>query len=294
MRTAKLRSNLHDVSGRTRVAAVWGYPVAHSASPAMHNAAFAAIGFDAVYVALAVTPEKIADAVAGVRAFDLLGVNVTVPLKELVMPYLDSVSETARAIGAVNTIVNRNGELTGDSTDGAGFLAAIEYAGVVANAHSRFVVLGAGGSARAVVHALAERGASVVIANRNRDRAQTLADDFAHLPGRITCTDYSEAGIGAALREGATALVNTTSVGMEPNADTVPPVPFAVLSPETFVCDLVYKPRETLLLAAAKNRGCQTQNGVEMLVRQGAVSFEHWTGTPAPVDVMRQSVGIRD
>ncbi|MBC8141304.1 MAG: shikimate dehydrogenase [Armatimonadetes bacterium] len=278
------------ISGKTRVAAVWGYPVAHSASPAMHNAAFAAIGFDAVYVALSVAPENIAGAVAGVRAFDLLGVNVTVPLKELVMPHLDSVSETARAIGAVNTIVNRNGELWGDSTDGAGFLAAIESTGVAVNTESRFVVLGAGGSARAVVYALAERGANVVIANRNADRAQTLANDFAHLPGQITRTDYDEAGIGAALAGGATALINTTSVGMQPNADAIPPVPIAALSSETFVADLIYKPRETLLLVAARERGCQTQNGAEMLVRQGAIAFEYWTGTPAPLDIMRQAI----
>ena len=277
------------ITGTTRVAAVWGYPVAHSASPAMHNAAFAAIGYDAVYIACKVAPERIGDAVSAVRALDFLGANVTVPLKELVIPHLDTVSDAAKAIGAVNTIVNRNGELWGDSTDGAGFLAALNYAGVVINADSRVVVLGAGGSARAVVYALLERGTHVVVANRNYNRARVMLRDFMHLPGSITITTFDEKGIGIALTNGATALVNTTSVGMSPNDAEMPPVPLAALSPETFVSDLIYKPRETKLLAAAIGRGCRTQNGAEMLVRQGAVAFEHWTGVVAPVDVMREA-----
>ena len=295
------------ISGTTRVAAVWGYPVAHSASPAMHNAAFAATGFDGVYVASAVAPERIGDAVAGLRAFDMLGANVTVPLKECALPHLDKISDAARAIGAVNTIVNKNGELWGDSTDGAGFLAALEHAGAGVTAGSRFVVLGAGGSARAVVYALLGRGASVVIANRNRERATALAADFAHLPGRIAVTDWEETAIGAALTAGATVLVNTTSVGMvsgvtPPRVAPLPsqarekegdllPVPLDALVPGLFVADLVYKPRETVLLAAARERGCRTQNGLEMLIRQGAVSFEYWTGIAAPVDVMRAAIG---
>lgn len=279
------------ISGTTRVAAVWGYPVKHSASPAMHNAAFAATGFDGVYVACEVAPERVREAVAGIRALDLMGVNVTVPLKELVLPLLDGISDRAKAIGAVNTIVNRDGTLWGDSTDGPGFLAAIDGAGIVADADSRFVVLGAGGSARAVVYALAEYGATVVIANRNPERAAALAREFAHLPGNISIIAYTEAGIGAALSDGATALVNTTSVGMSPNGDETPPVPVDALSPDTFVADLIYKPFETRLLSAARVRGCRTQNGVEMLVRQGAVAFEHWTCIPAPVDVMRGAVG---
>lgn len=282
--------HLSPISGTTRVAAVWGFPVKHSASPAMHNAAFAATGFDGVYVACEVAPERVREAVAGIRALNLIGVNVTVPLKELVLPLLDDVSERAKAIGAVNTIVNRDGILWGDSTDGPGFLAAIGSAGIVADANSRFVVLGAGGSARAVVYALAERGASVVVANRNQERAITLAQEFAHLPGTISVIALDEAAIGSTLADGATALVNTTSVGMSPRSDEMPSVPINTLSPDTFVTDLIYKPFETRLLSGARQCGCRTQNGVEMLVRQGAVSFEYWTGISAPIDVMREAV----
>ncbi|MBC8135130.1 MAG: shikimate dehydrogenase [Fibrella sp.] len=278
------------MSGTTRVAAVWGYPVKHSASPVMHNAAFAATGFDGVYVACEVAPERIREAVAGIRALNLLGVNVTVPLKELVLPLLDAVSERAKAIRAVNTIVNRDGTLWGDSTDGPGFLAAIDSAGIRADTGSRFVVLGAGGSARAVVYALAERGASVVIANRSRERATMLAQEFAHLSGNITVIALTEDEIGNTLGDGATALINTTSVGMSPHSEEMPPIPIDALSPDTFVIDLIYKPFETRFLSAAQKRGCRTQNGVEMLVQQGAVAFEHWTGVHAPVNVMREAV----
>ncbi len=279
------------ITARTRVAAVWGYPVTHSASPAMHNAAFEATGFDAVYVACAVAPERIAEAISGIRALNLLGVNVTVPLKEAVVPLLDAVSETARVIGAVNTIVNRDGVLWGDSTDGAGFLAALESESVVVNPDARFVVLGAGGSARAVVYALAERGAAVIVANRNWYRAHQLAKDFAHLPGRVAPAELGrEDTIGRALAAGATALINATSVGMSPDDAGMPPVPIDALSPNTLVVDLIYRPAETRLLAAARGRGCRTQNGVEMLVRQGATAFTHWTGLAAPISVMRDAV----
>ena len=278
------------ITGTTRVAAVWGCPVTHSASPVMHNAAFHATGFDGVYIACAVHPDQVREAVAGVRALNLLGVNVTVPLKELVLPLLDAVSERATAIGAVNTIVNRDGTLWGDSTDGPGFLAALESAGVPADAQARFVVLGAGGSARAVVYALAERGATVVVANRNRERAEALSREFAHLPGSITVVDLSQSALASPLRDGFTALVNTTSVGMYPHPDAMPPVPVDALSPETFVADLIYKPFETQLLAAARQRGCRTQNGVEMLVWQGAIAFEYWTQRNAPIEAMRQAV----
>jgi shikimate 5-dehydrogenase len=279
------------IRGTTRIAGVFGYPVRHSASPPMHNAAFAALGIDAAYVPFEVAPERLGEALAGVRALGLLGVNVTVPLKELVAPHLDAVSERAKAIGAVNTVVNRDGTLFGDSTDGPGFLRALATEGVTVEPGSRVVVLGAGGSARAVVYALADAGADVTVANRSRGRAEALAAEFGHLPGRIYVTDLTEAGIGEALTDGARVLVNTTSVGMHPNEAEMPPVPADALTPALLVSDLIYNPSETRLLALARSRGCRVQNGVEMLVHQGALAFSLWTGVEEPpVDVMREAV----
>jgi shikimate dehydrogenase len=258
----------------------------------MHNAAFAALGLDWVYVPFEVAPEDLGAALAGVRALGMAGVNVTVPLKELVPPHLDSLTDRAAALQAVNTVVHRDGRLVGDSTDGPGFLAALAYAGFAVDPGTRAVVLGAGGSARAVVLALLDGGASVVVANRSEERALALAAQLseAGAVGTLTLAPLNEAGVGAALR-GAALLVNTTSLGMHPNDDEMPPVPAGALTPDLFVCDLIYNPAETRLLALARSRGCRTQNGAEMLVRQGALSFSQWTGVgEPPLGVMRQAV----
>ena len=279
------------IGGATQIVGVLGYPVAHSVSPQMHNAAFAAAGLNWAYIALPVPPAHIGAALEGVRALGLRGVNVTVPLKELVPPYMDTLSPTARAIGAVNTVVvNPDGSLHGDSTDGAGLLAALETGGADATGPgARVVVLGAGGSARAVVYAFLLRGASVVVANRTPDRADALARDFANAGGTIATTALDPDALHAALA-GATLLVNTTSVGMHPRDGEIPPVPALALHPGLFVCDLIYNPWETHLLSLARSQGCRVQNGAEMLAQQGAIAWEVWTGSPAPVAVMRAAV----
>ncbi len=270
---------------------VLGWPVGHSASPAMHNAAFGALGLPFVYVAFPVAPGDLSAALAGVRALGLAGVNVTVPLKEQVAPHLDAISSRAQAVGSVNTIVNDDGRLIGDSTDGAGFLAALAQIGAGDLRGRKVVVLGAGGSARAVVYALAaDAGANVIVANRSEARAQALAREFAHLDGRVAAAPLAEAPLRDALADAA-VLVNTTSVGMHPHEDAMPPVPPEALGPHLIVSDLVYNPAETRLLALAKERGCRAvQNGVEMLVQQGALAFEKWTGVFPPTDVMRAAV----
>ncbi|MFM7321984.1 MAG: shikimate dehydrogenase [Armatimonadota bacterium] len=272
------------VSGRTLVAGVWGWPVRHSASPAMHNAAFAALGLDWVYVPFAVDPDRVREAVAGVRALGIVGVNVTVPLKERVGEWLDDLTPTARRLGAVNTIFRDGDALVGDSTDGDGFLAALAHAGHPPIAGATAVVLGAGGSARAVVDALARREMRVVVANRTVERAEAL-----RALGAGEIVGWSEDSIGSAVA-GADLVVNTTSLGMTPNADTVPPVPAGALHPGIAVVDLVYNPPRTLLMERAVAMGAPAFNGLEMLVRQGALSFERWTGQAAPVDAMRGAV----
>ncbi len=281
---------LISVRGTTRIVGVMGYPVKHSASPAMHNAAFATLGMDWAYVPFEVAPENISAALAGIRALNLAGVNVTVPLKELIPPFMDELTDRARLLGSVNTVIHREGRLIGDSTDGPGFIAALAYEGLILKPGDKVVVLGAGGSSRAVVRALLEAGSNIVIANRNEERAEALAAELAPgTSGKIAVVSLTESVLRNALTD-AVLLVNTTSVGMHPKPEEMPPVPVDALHVGLFVSDLIYNPYETRLLFLARSRGCRFQNGIEMLVRQGAIAFERWTDVKPPADVMRNAV----
>ena len=274
-------------TGRTKVVGVWGHPVGHSRSPAMHNAALESLGLDWAYVPFDVAPEDVPAALAGLRALGLVGVNVTVPLKERVLPLLDEVDEAAARIGSVNTVHNRDGRLYGCSTDGEGFLRSLEAVGQPAQGR-QVLLLGAGGSARAVTFALAAQDCHCRIANRTEARAESLAADINHwFPGAA-----SVAGWGAPA--GAfDLLVNTTSLGMSPHEDAMPALPPDAFAGRPFVYDLVYVPTQTRLVAAARAAGCGTMNGVQMLVWQGALSLALWTGLPPeemPVAVMEAAV----
>lgn len=273
------------VNGTTRVAGVFGCPVGHSQSPAMHNAALAQMGLDIIYVPFDVHPDNLKAAVEGIRALNLVGVNVTIPHKERVIEYLDWVSEDARQIQSVNTIHHVDGELRGYSTDGEGFISALKAAGKNPN-ESQAVILGAGGSARATVYALAAHGAKVTVVNRTFSRAEELAGLLKAFEIRPIALDSSEARM--AVQE-ADLLVNCTSVGMHPKVGEQP-MPSEWLHENLFVFDQVYNPLETRLLQAAKSAGCRTANGVKMLVFQGAISFEIWTGRVPPTQVMEAAV----
>lgn len=278
------------VSGETRVAGVFGCPVSHSQSPVMHNAAFGQMGLDFVYVPFDVHPDNLEAAVEGIRALNMVGVNVTIPHKERVIPFLDWVSEDALLIRSVNTIHHVDGQLRGYSTDGEGFIRALKTSGKDPTG-SKAVVLGAGGSARATAHALVTNGAEVAVANRTFGRAVELAEllrAFSIKPIALDSVDARKA-----MRE-ADLLVNCTSVGMHPKADDQP-IPSEWLHNGLFVYDQIYNPLETRLLKAARSAGCQAANGVKMLVFQGAVSFELWTGKTPPVEVMEAAVleGLR-
>ncbi len=280
-----------NISGKTTVVGLIGWPVSHSVSPAMHNAAFAQLGLDWCYVPLPVAPDRIAAAVAGVRALGLAGANVTVPHKQAVIPHLDRLSPAAEAIGAVNTlIVTPDGQLVGDNTDAPGFIADLRAHGVDP-AGMRVLILGAGGSARAVLFGLLEAGAaSVTLANRSLDRAQALCDDYrARFPAlslQVTALP-PDAETAAA----AHLIVNCTSLGMTPNTDTTPWNPGLPFRADQVVYDLVYNPAETRLLAQARQQRAHAIGGIGMLVYQGAIAFERWTGKPAPVDVMAAATG---
>lgn len=255
----------------------------------MHGAALAALGLgDHRYSAREVAPDELPAAIRRLREPDVLGANVTVPHKQAVMPMLDSLSAAAQAIGAVNTITNRGGLLAGDNTDAHGFEAALAAAGIElpGDRSLSVVVLGAGGSARAVVHALAPH-ARIGLVNRTQERAERLAADFA---ATADIRALPRGVAGAALGT-ADMIVNTTSVGMEiggvdPQAS---PLTAEELPARGVVVDLIYRPARTLLLRMAAERGLKVENGLEMLVRQGARSLELWTGRQAPVDVMRRA-----
>jgi shikimate dehydrogenase len=280
----------HHVSARTHVAAIIGDPVRHSLSPAIYNAAFTATGLDWVFVAFEVPAAGGADAVRACRALGLDGLAVTMPHKDAAAATVDVLTPRAATLGAVNCIVRRDGDLLGDSTDGAGFVASLRADADVDPAGSRAVVLGAGGAARAIVVALAEAGAAeVVVVNRTPEPAAVAA---SLVPvGRVgTAADVGSADL----------VVNATSVGMavtgDPESTLRLPVEADRLRPDQVVADIVYHPESTALLAAAADLGATTVGGLGMLVHQAALNFTAWTGHDAPLATMWAAAreGLRD
>jgi len=252
-----------------------GNPVAHSLSPVMHNQAFAATGYNGVYLAFGVTDPG--TAIKGIAALNFKGVSVTLPHKVAVMEYLDAVDETAARIGAVNTIVNNQGRLIGYNTDGAGALQALRTRTSIKD--KSVALIGAGGAARAIGFGLVAAGGRVTILNRTRVSGERLAADLQaqFLPLDEWAPNHYE------------ILINTTPVGMHPETDATP-IPQEDLSKDMVVMDIVYNPLETQFLKEAAASGCRIINGVDMFVFQGAQQFELWTGKKAPVGVMRNAV----
>ena len=278
----------------TRVYGIFGWPVAHSRSPAMHNAAFAALGLDAVYVPLAVQPERLGRAVAAVRALGIAGFNVTLPHKTEVIALLDELTPAARAVAAVNTVIRREALLVGDNTDAVGLARSLLEAGVALQGASA-VVLGAGGAARAAVFGLASAGAvRITVAARNRPAAAALVAELApHAPGATLTACALDAELTSALT-GCSLLIQATSatLGASESADAfAASLPLDALPPSATVCDLVYKPLRTAVRARADALGLRTVAGIGMLLHQGALAFERWTGQSAPIEVMRQALG---
>lgn len=256
----------------------------------MQNAALKEMGRDGVYVAFNVAPADLPRAVEGLRALGVRGANCTIPHKEALVGLVDELSEEAELIGAVNTLVFRDGKVRGENTDGRGFLAALREAGVEPEGQ-RAVVLGAGGAARAVVVALAQCGAEVAISNRTESRASELAREVnTRLGGERVSVAPGEAAALGPLVARANLLVNTTSVGMAPQVDAMPPVPAEALHPGLFVYDLIYNPLQTLLLRTARSRGARGTHGAGMLAHQGALALEHWTGVRGPARLMEQVI----
>lgn len=279
------------VHGDTRVVGVFGHPVAHSLSPAMHNAAFAALRLAFIYIPFPVSPDALGPAIRSLPALGIVGVNLTIPHKEAVLPFLDAITDEAREVGAVNTVHCLDGKLLGDNTDGRGFYEPLREMGMTLQGR-QVVVLGAGGAARSVVFRLLREEARVLLTNRTPERAARLAQDAADAGygAQVEVVDGSREGELRNAIAGAELLVHTTRVGMHPHTEALPPVPLDAFHPNLLVYDLVYNPVETQLLQEARLRGCRTLTGVKMLVYQGAAAFERWTGHWPPTAIMEEAV----
>ena len=277
-----------EVDGATQVVGVIGWPVKHSLSPPMHNAAFRALDLNWVYVAFEVAPTDIPAAIAGLRALAIRGLNVTIPHKAAGVPYLDEISPISRTLGVVNTIENIAGQLSGDSTDGAGFMCALEEAGEGVS-DNRVVLIGAGGAARAVALAVAqEQPAELVIINRTLARAIELTNLIQQAAGFTTVRAIASSSEEvASAASSAEVIIDAPPVGMYPHTDVAPVISPQWLRPYQLVCALTYNPRDTVLLEAAREAGARVLDGTGMLVHQGAIAFERWTGQEAPIEIMR-------
>ncbi len=264
------------ITAKTKVIGLIGYPVEHSFSPLMHNNAFEALGLDYCYVTFPVEPARLEEAIKGIRALGIAGINVTIPHKEAVIKFLDRIDDEAKEIGAVNTVVNKEGLLIGYNTDGRGFMASLNE-----NCYSpkgkRIFILGAGGASRAVAYYLSMEASELLIYDIDRQKTLNL---IKSLKGKIRMAeDISEV-------KTADIIINATPLGLK--SDDPSPMNIELLHKDQIVCDLIYK--ETRLLKEASRKGCQTLDGLGMLLWQGVFAFELWTGKKPPIEVMRKTL----
>ncbi len=280
------------ITGKTSVYGIIGYPVKHSLSPLMQTAAFKTSSIDAVYVPFSVTPENLEDAVEGIKALSISGVNVTVPHKERIVRLLDYLDDEAEFLEAVNTVKNEKGVLTGYNTDAGGFLDSLKEAGIEVKG-KKVTIIGAGGAAKAVGYALLkERVSFLNIVNRNFQKAKELGEKLGKM-GKVLVFPLKGTTIEVLLSD-TDILVNTTSVGLKPEDPFL--FDYSKIPEKLTVIDIIYNPPETPLLKAAKEKGCKTLNGIGMLLHQGARAFKIWTGMEPPIEEMRKALmeGLND
>lgn len=276
------------ITGAAKIIGIFGDPVGHTLSPAIHNAAFERLGLPYVYVPFHVKPAELKKAIEAIRALDMPGINITIPHKERALKFLDEADEDARRIGAVNTIVNMEGRLIGYNTDGTGYLRSLREETGFKAAGKNIIIIGAGGAARSIFYAiLTHKPERVVLANRTVKRARALADEF----GRRFNVKIEASGAGKdaleAYSKDSHLVVNTTSLGMmgEGRLD----FPLESLPENAVVSDIVYRPLKTEFIKGAEKRALKVHTGLGMLIHQGAIGFELWTGRKAPVEVMRKA-----
>jgi shikimate dehydrogenase len=282
-----LESNSTTVTGKSAIYALIGDPVEHSLSPLIQNAAFRSAAIDAVYIVLRVRSPDLKDAIRGLTALNVRGFNVTTPHKTRIVRYMDRLDEAAAEIGSVNTVVVREGRFHGYNTDGIGALRALEEAGARLDEQT-VLQLGVGGAGRAIAYSLAQHAKSIQLMNRTLSKAKRLERLLRRRFGtEVTSSLLSRTDINASLPE-ADIIVNTSSMGMQGKPEL--PIEQGQLNQNQLVFDIVYNPLETRLLKLARQAGAGTINGLELLLHQGARSFEIWTGKDAPIMEMRHAI----
>lgn len=277
------------ITGNTKVLGIFGYPVKHTLSPLMQNAALEAAGLDYLYMPFEVRPDQLESAVTGIKALGISGVNVTIPHKEKIIPFLDEITDEARLIGSVNTIENRNGKLIGHNTDSRGYILSLREDAAFDPKGKKVLIIGAGGAARGIISGLAMNGAAgISISNRTMEKGERLTHEFAD---KFKDTIFKALPLSS-LRNPQTLssldlIVNTTSADMEGSQLDVE---FRHTPSSILISDIVYKPSITPFLKMAQEAGRKTVGGLGMLLYQGAISFEIWTAVKVPIDVMRRAL----
>lgn len=278
------------VKGSTTVLGIFGFPIEHSLSPIIQNAAIKKLGLDMIYVPWEVRPGSLKAGLDGVRAMGIKGINLTIPHKEEALKYLDEISDEVRIIGAANTVVNNNGVLTGHNTDGRGLMLSLKENHSFSPSDKKAVIIGAGGAGRGIAASLAISGVSeILIANRTVERASLLAKELSK---KIPTTTILAAALDSDELRNFFAktdiIINASSAGM--NGENNLDLPLNSLPAGAIVADIVYKPLETALLNKAKKLGLKIEDGLGMLACQGAMGFELWTGNSAPTGIMKKTL----
>lgn len=276
------------ITGKTKKIGILGWPLGHSLSPLMHNAAFTALDLDYVYVPLPVQPENLAQAVAGLKAMDFTGANVTIPHKVAIMSYLDEIDPSAQFVGAVNTILIKEGKCIGYNTDSQGFIQSLTRKSVTIRG-KKAVVIGAGGAARAVASGLIQNGIhQITIGARNSLKAQEFTNFFPNFKNLLGC-NWQDSTFTNQVKE-CDILINSTPIGMSTSEKEELPILWENVNQDATICDLIYNPPMTAFLNSAQIRGYRIVNGAGMLVEQGALAFELWTDKQAPRTIMSNIV----
>ncbi|MBN2401661.1 MAG: shikimate dehydrogenase [Spirochaetes bacterium] len=280
----KQKNKIISISAATELYCIFGNPVKHSLSPVMQNAAFRKLGIEAQFTAFEVN--NIRNAISAMKALNIRGASVTIPFKIQAMKYVDKVDPLAREIGSINTLCNNNGKIHGYNTDGIGALEALVKNDVKIKG-SHVLLLGNGGSARAIAFTLLKEGANIIIAGRNIKKIINLVNDLKKKNNNIYYILINK--IDKDYMNKIDIIINTTPIGMKPNTDKMPIEPDLIQKKHT-IFDIVYSPHMTKLLKTGKRKGCKVIHGIEMLVNQGAKQFEIWTGKKAPVAIMQKAV----
>lgn len=277
-----------NITGKTKITGVIGHPIEHSMSPPMHNNAYKKQNMDYVYVAFHVLPENIADLISSAKTLDIKGLNVTIPHKTSVIPYLDEIDETAEKIGAVNTIQFKDGKSKGYNTDGIGAIKSIQEYTTLED--KNILILGAGGASKAIAFTLInEKIKQLTIANRSEENANKLIENIQKQT-KFNNIKYNTLTQANETVKDADIIINTTPIGMYPNHEVKPPISTKNITEKHTVMDIIYNPLETVLLKEAKDNGATTINGTSMLINQGLVSFEIFTGQTATYESFEEAL----